>query len=194
MNVLVILGSPRKKGNTHTLVESVVKGIEQERECEVEYVYLHGLDLSSCQGCGGCEKTAMCVIKDDMIPLYEKVDKADCLLLVSPVYFYGPTAQIKKFIDRTQARWSRKYLLKETIRPGENRKGYMISVAATKGPKVFDGCLLAAKSSLDALGIKFGGSLTTRGVDARGAIKQHLEELERAEAFGRDIASDTVQK
>ncbi len=190
MNVLVVLGSPRKKGNTQLLVESVVAGLEQAGKCEVEYIYLHGMDLHPCQGCGGCAKTAMCVIEDDMTELYEKVDNADCLLLVSPVYFYGPTAQSKMFIDRTQARWSRKYLLKETFRAGENRKGYLISIAATKGPKVFDGCLLAAKCCFDALELEFGGSLTVRGVDARGAIKEHQEELEGAEAFGQEIASD----
>ncbi len=190
MNVLVVLGSPRKKGNTQILVESVIKGLVQKEKCNVEYIYLHGLDLHPCQGCGGCEKTAMCVIKDDMIELYDKVDKAECLLLVSPVYFYGPTAQSKMFIDRTQARWSRKYLLKEIFREGENRKGYLISIAATKGAKVFDGCLLAAKCCFDALGLEFGGSLTVRGVDARGAIKEFQEEIENAEAFGRQIAVD----
>ncbi len=194
MNVLVVLGSPRKKGNTQILVENVINGLEQAGKCEVEYVYLHGLDLHPCQGCGGCEKTAMCVIKDDMIDLYEKVDKADCLLMVSPVYFYGPTAQTKMFIDRSQARWSRKYLLKETFREGENRKGYVISIAATKGPKVFDGCLLAGKCCFDALGLDFGGSLMVRGVDGRGAIKERPEEIDSAVAFGRQIASDMLEK
>ncbi len=190
MNVLVILGSPRKKGNTQILVETVVEELQKQGKCEVEYVYLHGLDLAPCQGCGGCEKTAMCVIKDDMIELYEKVDRADRLLLVSPVYFYGPTAQMKMFMDRTQARWSRKYLLREKFRPEANRKGYMISVSATKGKKVFDGCLLAAKCCFDALDIPYGSSLTARGVDERGAIRDRAEDLEQAKAFALEILSD----
>lgn len=188
MKVLVILGSPRKKGNTQLLVESVVEGMEEKRECTVEYVYLHGLDLSPCQGCGGCEKTAMCVIKDEMIDLYAKVDEADCLLLVSPVYFYGATAQAKMFIDRSQARWSRKYLLKEQFRQGENRKGYFISIAATKGKKVFEGGILAAKCCFDALALEYGGELTVRGVDGRGDIKKFPEDLKQAKEFGQIIA------
>jgi multimeric flavodoxin WrbA len=165
-----------------------VEGIEEKEKCEVEYVYLHGMDLAPCQGCGGCEKTAMCVIKDDMIELYDKVDEVDILLIVSPVYFYGVTAQAKIFIDRTQARWSRKYLLKEKFRQGENRKGYFISIAATSGKKVFDGGILAAKCCFDALAFDYGGELIVRGVDGRGAIKEHSDELLRAQAFGHEIA------
>jgi multimeric flavodoxin WrbA len=131
----------------------------------------------------------MCVIKDDMIELYEKVDRADRLLLVSPIYFYGPTAQMKMFMDRTQARWSRKYLLKEKFRPDADRKGYVISVSATKGKKVFDGVLLAAKCCFDALDIPYGDALTIRGVDERGAIRERAEDLKLAKSFAAEILS-----
>ncbi len=190
MKVLVVLGSPRKKGNSQALVEKVLEGVGESKQFETEFVYLHGLkDLNPCMGCGGCEKTGMCVIKDDMIELYEKIDSADLLFLVTPVYFYGPSAQLKIFIDRCQARWSRKYLLKERVRQSDNRKGYLLATAATKGPKVFDACILVAKSYFDTVDIEYGGEFVVRSVDERGAFKSNDEEIAKAIQFGRDIAA-----
>ncbi len=189
MNVLVILGSPRKKGNSETLVKTIVHGLEQKIDCDVEYVYLHGLNISPCLGCGGCEKTGNCVVKDDMTDLYDKVDAADILFLVTPVYFYGPSAQIKTFIDRCQARWSRKYLLKKTHRPDDNRKGYLIATAATKGPKVFESCILIGKALFDTVDIDYDGEFLTRGVDERGALAKKDKEVQKAFQFGEDIGT-----
>lgn len=194
MKILVILGSPRKKGNSQTLVETVIDGIQENVTGEIESIYLHGQkDLNPCMGCGGCEKTGMCVIKDDMIEMYEKIDAADILFLTTPVYFYGPSAQLKTFIDRCQARWSRKYLLKERIRQDEKRQGYLISTAATKGQKVFDGCILAAKSFFDTVDIPYGGELLVRSVDERGALKEKTDELDNAREFGRKIGVSLVE-
>jgi multimeric flavodoxin WrbA len=188
MHILVILGSPRRQGNSQTLAQTVISGMEEKSSCSVEYIYLHGMkDLAPCMGCGGCEKTGMCVIKDDMIELYAKVDEADRIFLVTPVYFYGPSAQMKTFIDRFQARWSRKYLLKEKIREEDDRRGYLLATAATKGAKVFDAAVLIAKSYFDTIDVDYGGELLIRSVDEKKALQGNAEELERALQFGRDI-------
>ncbi len=189
MNIIVILGSPRKKGNSQTLAETVVGAVSESCRSSVDYIYLHGLkDLNPCLGCGGCEKTGMCVIKDDLIELYQKVDEADIVLLATPVYFYGPTAQLKTFIDRFQARWSRKYLLNQRFRRNDRRRGYLLATAATKGAKVFEPCILIAKSFFDTIDVDYGGEMVVRSVDERGALKNTPEELERARSFGREIA------
>ncbi len=188
MKVLIVLGSPRKKGNSETLTQTVLSGIEEKKDCTVESLYLHGLKISPCRGCGGCDKTGICVVKDEMTELYEKVDEADIIFLVTPVYFYGPSAQLKTFIDRCQACWSRKYLLNKPYRKEDNRKGYLIATAATKGAKVFDACLLIAKSYFDTVDIEYGGEFLVRSVDERGAMKNLEEELKDAVAFGHDIA------
>jgi len=188
MNIIVILGSPRKKGNSQTLAETVVGAITESCQSSVEYVYLHGMkDINPCLGCGGCEKTGMCVVKDDLIDLYHKVDNADIVFLVTPVYFYGPTAQLKTFIDRFQARWSRKYLLNQRFRRNDRRRGYLLATAATKGAKVFDPCILIAKSFFDTIDVDYGDELVVRGVDERGALKNSPDELERARRFGGEI-------
>ncbi len=191
MRMLVLLGSPRKGGNSETLGRKVGEAMEKEG-WTVDYIRLNDLQLRSCQGCGGCEKTGVCVIKDDMTGVYEAVDAADRILLVSPVYFYGLSGQAKICGDRFQARWSRKYVLGVRFRQGEGRKGYLLSTSATKGPKIFECSILTTRYIFDAMDIEYGGEFLVKGVDSREAIRHMPEELTRAEQFGRDIASGRI--
>jgi multimeric flavodoxin WrbA len=191
MKVLTLLGSPRKGGNSDTLARLIGKSIE-EGGGTVEYVYLNGLNLRPCQGCGGCEKSGICILKDDMAPIYDAVDQADRILLVSPVYFYGLSAQCKIFGDRMQAPWARKYLLKERFRQGEGRKGYLVSTAATKGPKIFDCSILTTKYIYDAVDVEYGGGFVVTGVDAKKAVLNLQNEMNRATQFGKDIVEGRV--
>ena len=190
MKILVLLGSPRKNGNSQTLSDTVIAGIKETTSCTVDSIYLHGLkDIHPCRGCGGCEKTGMCVIKDDMIEIYNTIDAADLIFAVTPVYFYGPSAQIKTCIDRCQARWSRKYLLQQRVRRDEKRRGVLLATAATKGAKVFDATMLIAKSFFDTIDVDYGGELVIRSVDEKKALAGNEEDLEHARQFGRDIAA-----
>jgi len=189
MYTLIILGSPSKNGNSETLAQSVASGIEQHSDTTVEFIRLNDLQISPCQGCGGCDKTSTCVINDDMTALYEKVDNCDHLILVSPIYFYGLSAQCKTFIDRFQARWARKYLSGIRFRHDEKRQGTLLVTAATEGKKIFDGALLTARTLFDALDLENGDSLLVRGVDQRGAMQKKTETLAQAVALGRKIAS-----
>lgn len=186
MNVLMLLGSPRKNGNSETLARRIGAVVE-EGGGTVSTIRLNDLQIRPCQGCGGCEKTGTCVIKDDMTGIYQAVDEADRILLVSPVYFYALSAQAKTCGDRFQARWSRKYLLKERFRQNEGRKGYLLSTAATKGPKIFDCSILSARYIFDAIDVQYGGEFLVKGVDNRKAVLALSEEMAKAEQFGRDM-------
>jgi multimeric flavodoxin WrbA len=191
MKMLVVLGSPRKGGNGETLARKVADAVIQGGG-SVDYIRLNDLALRPCQGCGGCDKTGNCVIKDDMAAIYQVVDAADRILLVSPVYFYGLSAQCKIFGDRFQARWSRKYQLKERVRQGEGRKGYLLSTAATKGSKIFDCSILTTRYIYDAMDVEYGGELLVQGVDKRKAVLKVPDEMARAEQFGRDIVEGRI--
>ena len=191
MKMLVVLGSPRKGGNGETLARKVAEAVEQGGGT-VEYIRLNDLNLRPCQGCGGCDKTGICVIEDDMTAVYQAVDDADRILLVSPVYFYGLSAQCKIFGDRLQARWSRRYQLKERFRENEGRKGYLLSTAATGGPKIFDCSILTTRYIYDAMDVEYGGELLVKGVDKRKAVLEVPDEMVRAEQFGRDIVEGRI--
>ena len=186
MNVLMLLGSPRKNGNSETLARRI-GAIVLEGGGTVNAIRLNDLQIRPCQGCGGCEKTGSCVIKDDMTGIYQAVDEADRILLVSPVYFYALSAQAKICGDRFQASWSRKYLLKERFRENQGRKGYLLSTAATKGPKIFDCSILSARYIFDAIDVQYGGEFLVKGVDSRKAVLALPEEMAKAEQFGRDM-------
>ncbi|WP_167496457.1 flavodoxin family protein [Desulfopila sp. IMCC35006] len=186
MKMLVVLGSPRKNGNSETLARKVAEAVEKSGGA-VEYIRLNDLNMRPCQGCGGCEKSGNCVLNDDLTPIFQQVDDADRLVLVSPVYFYGLSAQCKIFGDRFQSRWARRYLLKERFGEGKGRKGYLISTAATVGPKIFDCSILTARYIYDAMDVEYAGELLVKGVDKRKAVLEAPDEMARAEQFGRDI-------
>ena len=99
--VLVLLGSPRKKGNSTTLAERIIKGAETAG-ATVERVYLHGQNISPCNACYACRKEDAkgCVIDDDMQPIYKKLVDSYAWVIASPVYWFTMSAQTKLFLDR----------------------------------------------------------------------------------------------
>lgn len=190
MCTLFVMGSPRKKGNSEILARTVAAELEGSGR-ETDFLYLNECSIISCQACGGCEKTGCCVIgKDDMASLYQRVEKAQNIVLVSPVYFYGLTAQLKGFVDRFQASWAKKYILKQRDLSRVDRRGYFIGCAATSGKRLFDGCLLTIKCYFDAIDVPYGGELLIRNVDTAGEVSDSLASMDKAKDFGRLIVSN----
>lgn len=186
MLVLILLGSPRRRGNSELVAEAVARGA---RSCGavVETVRLNDLRMRPCQGCGGCAQSGRCILNDEMKPLYEQCDRADRVVLVSPCYFYGLSAQAKIFGDRMQAQWARRYLLGQRFRHGEGRRGFLVATAATKGRRLFEPTILTTRYIFDAMELEYGGEFVVRGVDEKGAVLSREGVLERAEAFGRRL-------
>jgi multimeric flavodoxin WrbA len=190
MKVLALFGSPRRGGNTEILLEEALKGAEAEG-AEIERLYLTDLKITPCTECHGCDSTGNCVILDEMQKIYPKLLEADIIILASPIFFYGVTAWAKTLIDRSQALWAKKYLVNDPSmgKKGKRRKGFFISVGATKGQKVFDGAILTVKYFFDALNTECTGELLYRGVDGKGEILKHPEALEQAREAGRRLVS-----
>ena len=102
-NILVLMGSPRKHGNTDQMTDEFIRGA-QEAGHQVEKICLKDWKINGCLGCGACQRNGgACVQKDDMSDIYEKWLAADVVVLASPVYFYTWSAQIKAVLDRTFA-------------------------------------------------------------------------------------------
>jgi multimeric flavodoxin WrbA len=105
MQIITLLGSARKKGNTAT----VLGWVEEELTTlghSVERVYLNSKTIGGCLGCGKCKENAdeiACVQKDDAKEIFERMIASDAVLFTSPVYFWGFTSQIKRLIDRGYA-------------------------------------------------------------------------------------------
>ncbi|TKJ46455.1 NADPH-dependent FMN reductase [Candidatus Aerophobetes bacterium Ae_b3a] len=186
MKVLGLFGSPRRGGNTDLLLEEMLRGA-QSRGAEIERIFLSDWDISGCRECRRCEITGNCVIQDQMQKLYPKLLQADYIILASPIFFYGVTAQAKRVIDRCQALWARKYILKKTSVQEESarRKGWFLSVAGSRGEKVFQGAILTVRYFFDALNVEYAGSLTFRGIDGKGAVRKHPNALKEVFKAGR---------
>ena len=100
--VLILSASPRKGGNSETLCAAFTRGA-QESGHSVEMVRLHGRKMGFCTACYACKKTGVCVQKDDVAEILDKMAAADVIVLSTPVYFYQMNAQMKTLIDRTMA-------------------------------------------------------------------------------------------
>ncbi len=186
MKILGILGSPRRQGNSEILLMAFLQGA-REGGAAVTEVFLRDRKISPCQEIYHCFKDGTCPIKDDMQGLYDQLLEADVVVLATPIFFYGVSAQTKTMMDRTQALWSRRYVIKKDF-PGGNRQGVLLAVGATKGRLLFVGARLTAKYFFDALNVRYAAELLVRGVDEKGAIQERPEVLEQARDLGRRLA------
>ncbi|HEX7514726.1 MAG TPA: flavodoxin family protein, partial [archaeon] len=100
MKILGINSSPRgKNSRTLKLVNAVLDGAK-ERGAETELVDIGALDIQYCIGCQVCYAEGECIQEDDLSELWAKMMRADGIVLGSPVYINGVTAQLKTVIDR----------------------------------------------------------------------------------------------
>ena len=152
------------------------------------------MKILPCLGCGVCERKGYCPQNDDMQAAYPLLRKADLVVLATPIYFYGPTAQMKAFIDRSQALWSRKYAL-DLEDPGRKwRKGFLLAVGATKGKNLFDGTNLTAKYFFDAIGAGFEGTLGYREVEKVGDIDAHPTAPADTRAKAKELSASFLSR
>lgn len=99
MNILVIESSPHKKGSSNLLAENFVMGAEEAGH-QVKIFDAARANLHPCLGCGACGMSAPCCQKDDMAVLREMILETDMMVLVTPLYYFGMSAQLKTVIDR----------------------------------------------------------------------------------------------
>lgn len=189
MKVLGIYGSPRKNGNTDQLLDKALEGA-RSAGAETSSVYARSLKISGCLECGGCDKTGKCVVKDDMQEVYPMLEEAEVIILASPVFFYGLTAQVKALVDRSQALWSKRILNKtpEERKSFDSGRGYLIAVGATRGQNLFEGVQLESKYFFDALDMSYEGGIFFRKLEKKNAVKDNPETLQEAFNLGLQAA------
>ncbi len=147
-NILILAGSPRKNGNSAMLCQEFERGAKDAGN-NVELIYLRDKKIGYCLACYYCKNhDGVCIIKDDMAEILDKMNAADVIVMASPVYFYAVDAQMKALIDRTVAQWLK-------IR---DKTFYYIMSAAEDTPTVMDctlGCMRGLARCLK--GSKEGG-------------------------------------
>jgi multimeric flavodoxin WrbA len=187
MRVVAFHGSPRVEGNTEILLKETLRAIS-ESSCETQLFMLNFMNIKPCQDCGGCEKTGVCIINDDMNDISRAIREADRIVLASPIFFFGLSAQAKIMIDRCQAFWCEKYLLKKPIPAGPHgRKGLLLLVGGMKKEIGIQCAEATAAAFFRTISIPEHRTLSFLGVDAKGAILGHPEALKGAFEAGKDL-------
>jgi len=187
--IVAIYGSPRRRGNTATLLKHAVQGAV-DAGAQVDEIILRDLKISPCLEIYACKKEGRCAIKDDFHNVVDQILSAKGLILASPIFFYTVSAHTKILMDRCQSLWVKKYWI-DKVPFGQwepKRKGLFISVGATKGKKLFDGTLLTVKYFFDVLDTELYRSLLYRGLDFEDDVLTHPEYLEEAYEAGKVLA------
>jgi multimeric flavodoxin WrbA len=193
LKVIGIAGSPRRGGNTDLLLAEVLRGATSEG-AEVKTIVINDLKITPCQHCDACLEKGKCRIEDDMQMVYDELTKADRIVLASPIQFMTVTAQTKALIDRCQALWARKYVLKQPPlgnEPGK-KKGLFISVGGRKVANLFEPALVTVRALFNTLDITYAGGLLFPGVDEKGAIAKRTDALRQAFLAGQKLVEHSA--
>lgn len=183
--VLGIVGSPRRGGNTEILVDEVLRGAE-EAGAQVEKVILSKLDIRPCRGCDACKKAGKCTQQDDMHALLEQMKHSQVWVLGTPIYWWGPTAQIKAFLDRWYGVQDRAMFEGQcTILAIPLEDTYKGTARHTVG---------MFKDVLNYLKMEHFATVVATGVLNRGAVREHPKVLAEAYQAGREAITGTNKK
>jgi multimeric flavodoxin WrbA len=188
LKVLALAGSPRRGGNTETLVDRVLAGAASAG-AETEKIVACNLKMRGCLHCGGCDDTGVCVQQDDMTGIYLKLQQMDAFVLASPLMFMNVSSQAKMVIDRLQCLWVAKYVLKQPFSGGRRRRGLFICAGGMDRPEMFAGVHMTIRAVFGTLDLKLAEELLYPHTDEKGAILGHPTALEDAFASGRSLVT-----
>jgi multimeric flavodoxin WrbA len=192
IKVLAIAGSPRRHGNSETLLDWVLDEMRKEHDVAVEKISLDEADVHPCKGCNACEILNECVQRDGMDVLGPKVTSCHVMVVSAPIFCMGINAQTKAMIDRFQVFRSRKYVLKLPVVDQElkgKRLGVFLSTAGQDWDHVFDGAVPTVKCMFHVVDIPDRDIhyLMVNNVDEKGAILSHPTAKRDAEKLAREV-------
>lgn len=172
--VCILTGSPRVNGSSDAIAQLLAQGLQQE-ELQPKILHVRDYRIRPCISCGYCSRhpgTCILDVEDDAGRLFEQLMQADTLLFAIPVYFYGPPAHLKGFIDRAQRFWNLKEDEK-TLRKQPRRAHAVFCAARTEGNRLFEANQLILRCFLRALGFSLAEPLLLRGIEHPDDLTQH---------------------
>ena len=199
IRILAFAGSPRRHGNSETLLDWVLESMSEDQDVKIEKIPLTEADINPCRGCNACETLNKCIQRDGMDIYHDKIIEADCIILSSPIFCMGLAAQVKALVDRAQVFRSRKYVLKLPIVPPERkgkRLGIFLSTAGQTWDYVFDAAIPSVKCFYHVIDIKEVDIryLMINGVDEKGAIDHHPTAKADATNLGRNTVAELKKR
>ena len=180
--ILGVVGSPRKNGNTHILVSRILEGA-RSRGGRGDVLFLNDLDIKECNGCHSCWEGKECSKNDDMNSIYPQIIESDGIIFGTPVYWYGPTALMKAFVDRFV------YFNSPDNRARIRGKSAALAVPFEEEDPEAAALLVAFfEKSLRYLEMNLIGKIIVPGVSRKGEIVKKQDRLEEARNLGRRLA------
>lgn len=195
IKVLAFASSPRRGGNSETLLDWLLESMSRESDVTIEKIVLTEADINPCRGCNACEKLNHCIQRDGMDTVHDKIIEADIIVFASPIFCMGVPAQGKALIDRAQVFRSRKYVLKLPVVPPERkgkRLGVYLATAGQTWDHVFEGAVMTVKCMFHVIDVRDRDIryLMIRGVDEKGAILTHPTAKNDAEKLGPEVLAE----
>jgi len=192
MKIVVINSSPHPHGNTTSALNSFLEPLHALSPEIVTYNLVQ-LKYRGCIGCNGCHKTGHCVLKDDITALYQDYDSADIVIVASPIYFLTVTSYLKAAIDRTQAIWASKYILRQPI-IDRKKKRYGVFIA-TAGASLNANASLAVrpiiKMYFDSINTDYTAEIIIYNTDIK-PLGDDKEQLTTITENGRQLIKDIL--
>jgi multimeric flavodoxin WrbA len=187
--IVALYGSPRRRGNTATLLRQAVAGA-RDAGAQVEEIVLRDLKMSACLEIYSCKQDGECRIRDDFQRVREAVLACAGLMLASPIFYYAVSAHTKILMDRFHSLWVKRVWVDSgrVPAPDARRKGLFISAGATRGKRLFDGALLSVRYFFDTLDMDLWRALLYRGLEDEGETQTHPDYLNEAYQSGRELA------
>jgi multimeric flavodoxin WrbA len=192
MKILALLGSPRKDGNTRTVLDLILQSAA-EAGAETEVVVLSDLkNITGCHECHGCQATEDepgCVVQDDLQPVLTKMVEADLVVWATPVFCWAPSWLIKIPMDRSFC------LFKFSNGIDSVRcllAGHKMAAVITAGGGEDDGATSVEETCrrmAEFSQTEWRGAFIAANAESPEAIHADADLLERAKAFGRKLAS-----
>lgn len=180
-----VVGSPRRNGNTHILVSRILDGARTEGATG-DILFLNDLDIRECDGCHACWDDKPCSKNDDMNTIYPKLIDSDVIIFGTPVYWYGPTALMKCFIDRFV------YFNCPEHRAKIKGKAAVLAVPfEEENPETAALLIAFFEKGLQYLQMHLVGSIIVPGVGRKGEILEKTDCLVEAYELGRKVATST---
>jgi multimeric flavodoxin WrbA len=183
MKIVDVLGSPRPKGNSALMAEAFLTAA-RERGADTEVYLLNQMNIKGCQGCGKCKtESEMCVVEDDLKPVFESLKGGDILVLASPVYFGDLSAQLKCFWDRTYSLANPDF----TSRLAPGKKSVMFLAQANPNEEMFNDIHPRYERWLKMFGFTENYVIRALGVREAGEVKNQPAVLEQAQGLARKL-------
>lgn len=182
--ILGIVGSPRKNGNTHLLVSRIIEGAKSGG-ARVELVFLGNMNIRECDGCHVCWSGKPCCKNDDMIALYDKIIANDVIVFGTPVYWYGPTALMKAFLDRFVF-----FNCPESRAKIKGKSAILVIPYEEDNPETGEYVADFFERCLRYLEIPIIGRIIVPGVTERGEVQHKKEAMYRAYQLGQACSQE----